>query len=105
MNRRLRGFHMNRFVVASAFMIALSYCPGAVQATRYLNSEKPDSQIDTVYDDDVFISGFKIKFDSKVNGDLFSFSYEMVQTDSINGNLNVFANSVQSLGPVAGSFR
>ena len=86
-------------------MIVLSYCPGTVQATRYLNSEKPESQIDTVYDDDVFISGFKIKFDSKVNGDLFSFSYEMVQTDSINGNLNVFANSVQSLGPVAGSFR
>lgn len=73
--------------------------------TKFVNFEKDASQIDTIYSDDIFISGFKIKFDSRVYGDLFAFCYEIVQSDTVDGNFMAFAQEVQNLGPVTGSFR
>jgi hypothetical protein len=74
-------------------------------ATKFINFEHEASQVDTAYFDDIFLSGFKVRFDSKVYGDLFSFSYEMVQSDTIDGNFMAFAQTVQNLGPVTGSYR
>jgi hypothetical protein len=96
--------------------LALAICSIAdsALATKFLNYKNPTrllgnrtpSEIDSVYNDDVFISGAtQIKFDSKVNGDLFSISYEMVQTDTVTGNFMAVAMSMQNLGPVIGSYR
>jgi hypothetical protein len=94
---------MKSFVKTAFILLALIF--DQAWGTKFINFEKPGYQIDTVYFDDIFISGFKVKFDSKVYGDLFSFSYEIVQTDSIDGNFMAFARSVQNLGTVTGSFR
>jgi hypothetical protein len=73
--------------------------------TKLLNTKNP-TEIDSVYNDDVFISGAtSIKFDSDVNGDLFSISYEMVQTGEVTGNLMAVAASMQNLGSILGSYR
>jgi len=76
-----------------------------VSASIFLNTKSPGFEADTIYSDDVFLSGFQVKFDSKVYGDLFSFCYEMVQNDSVVGNYMAFAYSVKNLGSVTGSYR
>ena len=96
---------MKRMAFYLILIMVFSAAYQSAVATKFLNSKSPGFEIDTVYDDDVFISAFKIKFDSKINGDLFSFSYEMVQTDTVAGNFMAFANSVQNLGAVTGSYR
>jgi hypothetical protein len=96
---------MNKAALKIATLLILLIAPSIVSASKFLNPKSPGFEIDTVYNDDVYISGSMIKFDSKVYGDLFTFSYEMVQSDSILGNFMAFAYSVQNLGPVTGSLR
>jgi len=92
-------------VVWTKILILLCLLAQSAMATKFINFEHAASQVDTIYDDDVFLSGFKVKFDSRVYGDLFSFSYEIVQSDSIIGNFAAFARNSQNLGPTTGSFR
>lgn len=96
---------MKKTAIIIAFLLSLTLAPQPAEGSRFLSPKSPGFEIDTIYNDDVFISGFRIKFDSQVYGDLFSFSYEIVQTDSIMGSFMAFARSVQNLGPVGGSFR
>jgi hypothetical protein len=93
--------------LAAKTVLALAICCALqpARATTFLNTKSPSFEVDTLYEDDVFITGARIKFDSRVYGDLFSFSYEMVQTDSVTGNFMAMGYSVQNLAPVAGSFR
>jgi cytoskeletal protein CcmA (bactofilin family) len=86
-------------------LLAIYAATNPAIATTFLNTKSPSFEVDTVYNDDVFISGARIKFDSRVNGDLVSLTYEMVQTDTIYGNFMALAYSVQNLGPVMGSYR
>jgi hypothetical protein len=83
----------------------LAAIPGNVFATQFLNPDKKGFKADSVYDDDVFIIGNELKFDSEVLGDLFVACNEIVQAETVEGNFNNFCQSVQSLGPVGGSFR
>lgn len=83
----------------------LAAIPGNVFATQFLNPDKKGFKADSVYDDDLFIIGNELKFDSKVLGDLFVACNEIVQAETVEGNFNNFCQSVQSLGPVGGSFR
>ncbi|HBC47890.1 MAG TPA: hypothetical protein DCZ43_12650, partial [candidate division Zixibacteria bacterium] len=93
--------------LAAKIVLALAICCALKPAwgTTFLNSKSPSYEVDTLYEDDVFITGARIKFDSRVYGDLFSFSYEIVQTDSVTGNFMALGYSVQNLAPVVGSFR
>lgn len=83
-------------------LLAISTNAGA---TLFLNPERPDFEADSVYSDDVILSGGTLKFDSRVEGDLIGFCYELVQSNSVGGNFNIFCYSVQGLGPVGGSLR
>jgi cytoskeletal protein CcmA (bactofilin family) len=76
-----------------------------VNATLFLNPDKPDFKADSVYNDDVVLSGGTIKLDSRIEGDLIGFCYEIVESGSVDGNFNVFCYSVQDLGSVGGSLR
>ncbi len=96
---------MKKILLNLALVSILTADPGSVLATQFLNPDEKGFKADSVYDDDIFLAGNRLKFDSKVRGDLFSFCYEIVQSDSINGNFNLFCYSIQSLGPVGGSFR
>lgn len=86
----------------ASIMVAI---PANVFATEFLNPEEKGFIADSVYDDDVFMTGNKIKFDSKVRGDLFTACNEIVQSETIDGNFNGLCQSFQSLGPIGGSFR
>jgi hypothetical protein len=86
----------------ASIMIAI---PANVLATEFLNPEDKGFIADSVYNDDVFIAGNNLKFDSKVGGDLFAACNEIVQSEAIDGNFNGFCQSIQSLGPIGGSFR
>ena len=83
-------------------LLAMSANAGA---TLFLNPDRPDFEADTVYNDDVVLSGGTIKLDSRVEGDLIGFCYEIVESGSVGGNFNIFCYSVQDLGPVGGSLR
>ena len=96
---------MNKALLKILIVLATFLAPALAPATTFLHSKSAGIDVDTVYDDDVYISGFKLKFDSQVHGDLFGFCYEMVQTDTIDGNFMSFAYSVENLGPVTGSLR
>jgi hypothetical protein len=96
---------MNKAFLKILLILAIFLAPALAPATTFLHSKSPGFESDTIYDDDVYISGVKIKFDSKVHGDLFGFSYEMVQTDTIDGNFMSFGYSVENLAPVTGSLR
>ncbi len=95
---------MSRLVANIVLILVLGSAVDPALATRFLNYKNP-SEIDTIYNDDVFISGARLKFGSRVNGDLFSISYEMVQADTITGNFMPVSISIQNLGPILGSYR
>lgn len=60
---------------------------------------------DSVYDDDIFVAGSIIRFQSKVTGDLIGASQELVFSGETNGNLNWAARYITVIGPVNGSLR
>jgi hypothetical protein len=94
-----------RVLAKIALTLIIFWAWQPARGTVFLNTKSSSFEVDTVYNDDVFITGTKIKFDSKVYGDLFSLSYEMVQTDSVVGNFMAVGYSVQNLAPVSGSYR
>lgn len=60
---------------------------------------------DSTYDDDMFIAGNIILFQSQVTADLIGASQELVFSGETNGNLNWAARHITVIGPVGGSFR
>jgi cytoskeletal protein CcmA (bactofilin family) len=60
---------------------------------------------DSIFNDDVFVSGGKVKMESRIAGDLFAFCQELVLSDSVGGSLNSFCMVSQVLAPVGQSFR
>ncbi len=95
---------MNK-TIFTKILIGLMLMAVSANASKWLSPKSADFQADTVYNDDLFLSGSNIKFDSKVRGDLFAFCYEIVQTDSIEQSFNGWAYSIQNLGAIGGSFR
>lgn len=98
----MRGILLNRILPVLTALFALA--AGEAEATMFVTPGGNDSVIDTVYDDDVFLAGNIIRFDGKVRGDLYTSCYELVQSDTVEGNLISFSRTVQSLGPVGRSF-
>ena len=96
---------MKKTFLNMALVSILMANPGSLLATQFLNPDEKGFKADSVYDDDVFMTGNKIKFDSEIRGDLFAACNEMVQSSIVDGNFNSFCQSIQSLGPVGGSFR
>jgi cytoskeletal protein CcmA (bactofilin family) len=83
----------------------LGLIPGAADATKFIGVKGDSYLADTVYNDDLFISGNKIKMQGRVEGDLFAFCQEIVLTDSVQGSFNSLSMNIQTLGPVKQSFR
>jgi hypothetical protein len=97
---------MSRFFVRYTFLILITALLGAeAQATRFLSVGSEGLISDSVFNDDVFISGGKVKIESFIEGDLFAFCQELVLSDSLEGNLNSCCLVSQVLSPVGQSFR
>ena len=96
---------MRNSVKISTILILVLMAFSIANATSFLNYSKKGFELEPVYNDDIFIVGNTIKFDSKVDGDLFAACSEVVQLGSVGGGFNAMASSIQSLGDVGGSFR
>jgi cytoskeletal protein CcmA (bactofilin family) len=94
-----------RFLNIWTFIVILGMIPGAADATKFIGVKGDTYLADTVYSDDLFISGNKLKMQGRVEGDLFAFCQEIVLTDSVEGSFNSFSMNIQTLGPVKQSFR
>lgn len=77
---------------------------GTADGTTFISFEGNDSIVDTVYNDDLFISGNNIRFDSRVTGDMYAACNKIVYSDTVGGSLHAFCFSVEGLGPVGRSF-
>ncbi|OQX91382.1 MAG: hypothetical protein B6D58_08380 [candidate division Zixibacteria bacterium 4484_95] len=60
---------------------------------------------DSVYDDDIYIAGGAIRFQSKVTGDLIGASRVLVFSGETNSSLNWTAQHITIIGPVNASLR
>jgi len=87
------------------FIVILSVIPPVAGATTFISVKGEGFLADTVFNDDLFITGSKIKMQGRVDGDLFAFCQEIVLSDSVNGSFNSFSMNVQILGPVGQSVR
>lgn len=75
------------------------------QANIFISTESQSFKPDTVYDDDIFIGGNYIRFQSQVTGDLIGGSQEMVFSGTCDGNINWCARWITINGPVKQSVR
>ncbi|UCC78873.1 MAG: polymer-forming cytoskeletal protein [Candidatus Zixiibacteriota bacterium] len=96
---------MNGISKVWIFIVILSFIPVGAGATKFLGVSGEGYLADTVYNDDLFITGNKIKMDSRVDGDLFAFCQEIVHVDTVGGSFNSFSFNAQILGPVEQSYR
>ncbi len=96
---------MNRISKVWICIVILSLIPVSAGATRFLSVSGEGYLADTAYNDDLFITGNKIKMESHVDGDLFAFCQEIVHVDTVGGSFNSFSFDAQILGPVKQSYR
>lgn len=94
-----------RFLNIWTLIVVLMSLPAGAGATKFIGVEGDGILADTAYNDDLFLSGEKIKMQGRVAGDLFAFCQEIVLTDSVDGSFNSFSWNAQILGPVGQSFR
>jgi hypothetical protein len=59
-----------RFLNIWTLIVILGLIPGAADATKFIGVKGDSYLADTVYNDDLFISGNKIKMQGRVEGDL-----------------------------------
>lgn len=78
---------------------------GITQATIFIGTDDKSFQSDTIYNDDVFISGNSIRFQSQVTGDLIGASQELVFSGTCDGNINWASRWLTINGSVDGSLR
>ncbi|UCE67275.1 MAG: polymer-forming cytoskeletal protein [Candidatus Zixiibacteriota bacterium] len=96
---------MNRISNIWIYIVLLSLIPVSAGATKFISIKGEGYLADTVYNDDLFITGDKIKMESRVDGDLFAFCQEIVHLDTVLGSFNSFSLNAQVLGPVKQSYR
>ena len=96
---------MNRIFKIWIYVFILSLIPGSVYATKFISIKGEGYLADTVYNDDLFITGNMIKLESRIDGDLFAFCQEIVHADTVVGSFNSFSFNAQILGPVEQSYR
>ena len=90
---------------ALIFIALAALFAGQAQAMIFLGVENMSFSPDTTFDDDIFIGGNHIRFESGINGDLIGGSQEMVFAGSSGGNINWASRWITVNGPVDGSIR
>ncbi|UCC79693.1 MAG: polymer-forming cytoskeletal protein, partial [Candidatus Zixiibacteriota bacterium] len=96
---------MRKILNIGLCIVILSLIPVSVSATKFISIKGEGYLADTVYNDDLFITGNKIKMESRIDGDLFAFCQEIVHSDTVLGSFNSFSFNAQVLGPVEQSYR
>ena len=85
--------------------IALAGLYSSSMASIFVGTHNRSFTADTLFDDDIFITGNKVRFESQVSGDLIGACQEMVISGQIRGNVNLAARNINIIGPIDNSFR
>lgn len=86
-------------------LITVVIITGTSNASIFIDVNKKSFKPDTIFNDDVFIIGNNIKFQSHITGDLIGASQDIVFSGICNGNINWAARRITINGPVDGSIR
>ena len=86
-------------------LITVVIITGTLNASTFIDVNKKSFKPDTIFNDDVFIIGNNIKFQSHITGDLIGASQDIVFSGICNGNINWAARRITINGPVDGSIR
>lgn len=95
---------MKTQIISLIFVITALFT-GITQATVFIGTNNKSFQPDTFFNDDVFITGNSIRFQSNVAGDLIGASQELVFSGICDGNINWASRWLTINGPVDGSLR
>lgn len=79
--------------------------PSTSFASIFMGTDNKNFPADAIYDDDVFIGGNKISFQSEITGDLTGGSQELDFSGTSSGNINWAAKWIIIKGPVDRSVR
>lgn len=78
---------------------------GISSASIFMGAQNKSFPADTVFDDDLYLGGNSIRFDSRITGDLIGASQDFVYSGQSQGGVNWAARHININGPVGGSVR
>jgi cytoskeletal protein CcmA (bactofilin family) len=94
---------MNK-ILGFALVIALSlFC--AASGSIFIGAQNKNFSADTSFDDDLYLAGNSVRFESQVSGDLIGSCRDFVYSGQSAGSVNWAAQRINIIGPVAGSVR
>ncbi|MCP4580271.1 MAG: polymer-forming cytoskeletal protein [candidate division Zixibacteria bacterium] len=85
-------------------MLILAFS-GITNASIFIGTDNKNFRPQAVYDDDIFLGGNKIRFQSEITGDLIGGSQELDFSGTSAGNINWAARWIIIKGPVENSVR
>ncbi|GEM_PF-1231595 len=91
--------------IACMVLILTALIIGTSHATIFLDTENKSYPPDKTFDDDIFLVGNTIRFQSQVTGDLIGGCQELVFSGICEGNINWASRKLTINGPVNGSIR
>jgi len=94
-----------RIKITCMVLILTALIIGTSHATIYLGVENKSYSPERTFDDDIFLAGNTIRFQSQINGDLIGGCQELVFSGICQGNINWASRKLTINGPVNGSIR
>lgn len=87
-------------------VLILSLCLySAATASIFVKAQNKSFSADTVFDDDLYLAGNSVRFESQITGDLIGACQDFVYSGQSQGSINWAARHINIIGPVAGSVR
>jgi cytoskeletal protein CcmA (bactofilin family) len=74
-------------------------------ASIFIGAQNKSFSADTIFDDDLYLAGNSVRFESQVTGDLVGASRDFVYSGQSAGSINWAAQRINIIGPVLGSVR
>ena len=93
----------NKILAVSLLLIFILFA--GAEANIFSGGKNVSFSPDTTINDDLFISGNSIRFQSAINGDLIGASQELAFSGRCSGNINWASQKIYINGPVDGSVR
>ncbi len=94
---------MKKIIHLSLVLLLSTYC--FVSASIFIKTQNKSFPADTTFDDDLYLAGNSVRFESQINGDLIGVCRYLVYSGQSQGNINLAAQQINVIGPVSGSIR
>jgi cytoskeletal protein CcmA (bactofilin family) len=94
---------MKKILNLTVFLFLCLFCISS--ASIFIGAQNKSFRADTLYDDDLYLAGNSIRFESQITGDLIGACQDFVYSGQSQGGVNWAARHINIIGPVAGSVR